>query len=196
MTIKKRGCSQYCFTVTVWRTSVTGEPNLVHVGGGLSQGWRLDLRVLWAGCYHIILLLTGVARWGFLLLLLVYCTWGWCLKDAGKKPRWECKRLDWISCCNAWKSCCCCCFCTSQVWAFPIRLLLLVAVSTLLPLRKTNPAISNKFHSMLLLDITAACLASVASNVNTSTASWSYLLLSLFQRRRALNYWVAESLFA
>ena len=45
MTIKKRG-SQYLFTVTVWRTSVTGEPKLMHVGGGLTQGWRLDLRVL------------------------------------------------------------------------------------------------------------------------------------------------------
>ena len=53
---------------------------------------------------------------------------------------------------------------------------------------KSRPAISNKFHSMLLLDITAACLASVASNVNASTASWSYLLLALFQRRRALNH--------
>ena len=51
--------------------SVTGELNLVLVGGGLSQGWRLDLRVLWAGCYQIILLLTGVVRWGFLLLFLV-----------------------------------------------------------------------------------------------------------------------------
>ena len=27
-----------------WRTSVPGEPYLVHVGGSLSQGWRLDLR--------------------------------------------------------------------------------------------------------------------------------------------------------
>ena len=41
------------------------------------------------------------------------------------------------------------------------RLLLLVAVSTWWPLRMTNSAISDKFHSTLLLDVTAACLASV-----------------------------------
>ena len=31
----------------------------------------------------------------FLLSILLPggCTWGWCLKDAGKKPCWECKRL-------------------------------------------------------------------------------------------------------
>ena len=55
----------------------------------------------------------------------------------------------------------------------------------------TNPAVSDKFHSTLLLDVTAACLASVASNVN----AWPYLV-SLFQRRSTLNHWVAESLFA
>ena len=68
------------------------------------------------------------------------------------------------------------------------RLLLLVAMSTWWPLRMTNPAVSDKFHSKLLLDVTAACLASVASNVNASTASWSYLVVSLFQRRGTLNH--------
>ena len=60
----------------------------------------------------------------------------------------------------------------------------------------TNPAVSDKFHSKLLLDVTAACLASVAGNVIALKASRSYLLVSLFQRRGTLNHWVAESLFA
>ena len=49
----------------------------------------------------------------------------------------------------------------------------------------TNPAVSDKFHSMLLLDVTAACLASVAGNVNASTTSWSYLVVSISEKRHS-----------
>ena len=59
----------------------------------------------------------------------------------------------------------------------------------------TNPAVSDKFHSMLLLDVTAVCLASVASNVGAITAPWLYLV-SLFQRRSTLNHQGTETVFA
>ena len=122
------------FTVSVWRTSVTGEPNLEHAGGGLSQDWRLDPGVL--SQYTVA---NSIRRWCFLILFLVIhlvarqcCTWGWCQKDAGKKLYWKCKSLDWISCKNAKKPCCCCCclLLKSCINLSHQRLLLMVTVST------------------------------------------------------------------
>ena len=126
------------------------------------------------------LLLTGVARWGFLLLFLVVHLATWWLYMRPKKC-WEETRnpvgnvRGWTEfpCCNAWNR--------GAVAAF------VQVKREPLPSKTASagglwewqiPAVSDKFHSTLLLDVTVACLASVASNVNASTAPWSYLLVS------------------
>ena len=162
--------------------------------------------MLWASSYHIIILLTGVSRWGLISTPVSYihlaarcdCTWGWCLKDTGKKPCWKCKRLDWIPLLQCLKSWCCCCFCTSQAWASPTKdcfCWLLWALGDWYVLLAI-PAVSEKFCSTFMLDITAVCFASVAGNVSASTDPWSYLLVSSFWRRSALHNWLSESLLA
>ena len=168
----------------------------MHIGGGLSQGWRLDLRALWGCCYHN----TVADRICEIRLSTpVSCYPSWCQGDVHEDDAWRMLGRN-------------------PVEVGPNSLVAMLenratSVAAFVQVKR-EPLPSMTAYAGCCEHLVAsendksccfwqvsfhfgACLAWVTStcNINVSTAPWSYLL-SLFQRRRALNNWVAESLFA
>ena len=158
--------SQYLFTVTVWKTSVTWKPNLVHIGGGGSEPeletWS-EVIVSWLLSHYV------ASDWSWEMIFSSPVSCHPSCRQAAEHDNDEY-----------------CCSCKSLVWASPIKdyfcwLLWALGGPGVCSFNKSCFfwQANLMFCSKFLLDVITACLVSISSTVNASTTPWSHQKSSL-----------------